>query len=326
MKIPSYNGKKTLALACLACTALLGLLPLAASGAELAASPRKARLRLLFANSLVQDINRDDARSAFKLWVETVGRNHGLLLEAETDSYDRLEEVEKRLREKTLDLVIFTTMDYLQLGEDGPLQPVFSPIRSQEALFDVYVLLTRRDRNLTTLSALRGRSVAFRQHGANLGRLWLEVTLGESSFGSVNDFFGTKSDVTKPSSVVLPVFFGKFDAGVVNRSILETMCEMNPQLGTQLQVLTNSAALSEGVICLHRDYAEARADVLAGLADLHTDPRGQQLLLMFKMSKLLPFKPEYLDGVRDLKAREIKLGTPSQGKAALTAAGGEPKL
>jgi hypothetical protein len=112
---------------------------------------------------------------------------------------------------------------------------------------------------------------------------------------------------------------------VVNRSSLDTMKEMNPQLGTQLQVLTNSVRLPESVICLHRDYTEVRGDVLSGLADLHTEPRGQQVLLVFKIAKLLPFKPEYLDGARDLKARQIKLATPAEGKTAVTAAGGEPK-
>ena len=231
-------------------------------------------LRILLAKSLFQNVKENDALAAFKLWVETVGRNRGFMLMAEADSYDRLDEVERRIREKTVDLVVCTSMDYLQIAQGGSMEPVFAAIRKPEAMFDDYVLVTRRDRNLAALPALRGKSVAFFQMGANLGRQWMDVTLGESGLGSVNDFFGSHNDSAKASSVVLPVFFGKLDAGVVNRSSLETMQEMNPQLATQLQALTNSLCLPESVICLHKDYTELRKDVLQGLAELHHEPRG----------------------------------------------------
>lgn len=50
-----------------------------------------------------------------KLWVETVGRNLGFHLEAEPESYRRFEQVEKRLQQKTLDMVTagaLVTKDY----------------------------------------------------------------------------------------------------------------------------------------------------------------------------------------------------------------------
>jgi ABC-type phosphate/phosphonate transport system substrate-binding protein len=320
------NSKTTRhAMALMALTVLLGLALHPTSGAKPVMSPRQARLRLLFASSLFQSIKKNDALAAFKLWVETVGRNRGFVLTAEADSYDPLDEVETRIRDKTVDLVIFTSMDYLQIAQGGPMEPVFAAIRKPEAMFDDYVVVTRRDRNLTALPALRGKSVAFFQTGANLGRQWMDVTLGESGLGSVNDFFGSHSDSTKASSVVLPVFFGKLDAGVVNRSNLETMQEMNPQLAAQLQVLTNSLCLPESVICLHKDYTELREDVLQGLAELHREPHGQQLLLVFKINKLVPFKSEYLEGVRDLKARHSKMETLPEHLEARATAGGQTK-
>jgi phosphonate transport system substrate-binding protein len=287
-------------------------------------NPPRAKLRILFASSLIQTVNRNDVLAAFKLWIDTVGRNRGFQLETETESYDHLDEVEKRLRENTLDLLICTSMDYLQMDANGPLQPVFSPIRDQKTLFDDCVLVTRKDQKIKDLEALRGKSVAFYQHGANLARRWTEVMLGESGLGSLNDFFGLKSDVAKPSAVFLPVFFGKVDAAVINRSSLNTMTEMNPQLATQLSVLTNSAHMAQSVLCLRRDYANYREDVLAGLADLHKEPRGQQILMVFKIDRLLPFKPEYLDNVRDLKKRQELLAGASAKNASAAVMGKDP--
>ena len=309
----------------LALVILLGLALRPATGAEPAAGPPPSKLRLLFASSIFRNVNRNDALTAINLWIETVGRNRGFALTAEADSYDRLDEVETRIRERTVDLVIMSTMDLLNTTQAGQLDPVFVADRQEKTVFDDYVLLVRRDRNLATLSDLRGKSVVFYNVGANLGRLWMDVTLGESGLGSVSDFFGSHSDNTKASSVVLPVFFGKFDAGVVNRFFLETMQEMNPQLAAQLQVLTNSPCLPGAVLCLHKDYTEWREDLMRGLTELHTEPRGQQLLLVFKLNKLAPFKPEYMEGVRDLKAKHAKLETPPEHLDAVAIAGGQPK-
>ena len=89
------------------------------------------------------------------------------------------------------------------------------------------------------------------------------------------------------SSVILPVFFGKTDAAVVKRYGWETMKEMNPQLAAQLQILTNSPSLPDAVICLNKGVRETpfQDDLVRGMAELHTDPQGQQILLLFRTDK-----------------------------------------
>jgi phosphonate transport system substrate-binding protein len=155
--------------------------------------------------------------------------------------------------------------------------------------------------------------------------LWIDTILGESGLGCANDFFGSTGDGAKPASVVLPVFFGESDAAVVNRSSLETMQELNPQLATQLQVLTNSPFLPESVICLRKNYTEAREDVLRSLAQLHTQSRGQQILLIFSINKLVPFEPGQLESLRDLSVRYERVRQPTTGPRASVVSAGKPK-
>jgi phosphonate transport system substrate-binding protein len=140
-------------------------------------------------------------------------------------------------------------------------------------------------------------------------------------------FLNSNSEAPKVSSVILPVFFGKTDAAVVKRYGWETMKEMNPQLAVQLQILTNSISLPDAVICLTQDTREHpfRDDLIRGTAELHADPQGQQILLLFKTDKMVPFQPQHLDGVRDIIAKSGGPAPSPERKAAVTASGGEPK-
>ena len=286
---------------------LLGLAALNVRGTAQPTNLPSARLNVVMAGSLVQNANINDIKAAFKLWIEAVGRNRGFALITEADTYNRREDVDERIREKSVDLVIMTTLDYLESTSRESLDPVYSPARRKEAKFDDYVLLTRKDRQWTDLEGLRGKSIMIYKYGCDLGPLWMEVALGEGRFGRAADFFGPQSRVTKVSAAILPVFFNKSDACLVDRSGWETMRELNPQLVEQLQVLVHSPVLSESVICIRRGYEGPREDLLHGLADLHEEPSGKQILLVFKIDRLVPFQPEYLDSVRDLRTRLAKV-------------------
>ena len=286
---------------------LLGLMALQAGGTGQSTNLRPSRLRLLHSSQLLQNANPTDAMAAFRVWVETMGRNRGFALKVEAEIFDRLEELDKRLQAKTVDLVVLTSADYLRTVPGGLLEAVFSYSHKTKNPFDDYVLVSRRDRKFTDITALRGKSLTLFKVGSGLGRLWLDVTLGERGLGPVEQFFGSCNETFIASSAVLPVFFGKSDAGLVIRDSLETMSEMNPQLAVQLQVLDHSPILCESVVCLVSGFTTFREELMDGLASLHRDPQGKQLLLVFKVEQLVPFKPQYLDTVRDLQARWAKV-------------------
>lgn len=306
-------------------TVLFILVTFWAHAAEPPQDLRPEHLRMLYSDSLFFNVNRNDALAAIKTWVENLGQRRAYKLAVEISFYDRVEEAAKRIQEKTVDMINCDSADYIQLEPAGQIEPVFSP--GWHKVPDEYVVLTRRDRHFASLADLRGKSVLFYRTGAGLGRLWLEATLGEHGLGSVNDFFNSNSEGLKASSVVLPVFFGKADAAVPKRYAWETMKEMNPQLAVQLQILTNSPSLPDAVICLNKGLLEHRFrdDLLRGLAEMHDDPQGQQILLLFRTDRLVPFKPEHLDGVRAIiPKRPERVSTPER-KAAVTAEGGGPK-
>jgi ABC-type phosphate/phosphonate transport system substrate-binding protein len=304
---------------------MLGLLCWLAGAGEPAREPRKARLFMLYSSTVFSNVKQADALAALKVWAQAIGKQRGFLLETEAYAFDRLEEAQMPIQEDAVDVVVFDTLEYLRNPQAGKLDPEFVAGREHDTAPDDYVVVARRDRNLTALEHLRGKSVMFYKIGADWGRLWMEAMLDEGGLGSAGDFFGSISESTKPSSVILPVFFGKCDAGVAKREGLNTMMEMNPQLAAQLRILTNSPILPEFVVCVHKNFKVFRDDLLKGLAELHTEPRGQQLLLLFKIDRLERFKPEHLDAAQELLARRAR-AKPSPARAeAVRVSTGKPQ-
>ena len=291
----------------LALLMLIGLSGWMAMAGEPALQLRKARLNVMYSSTLFSGVNRNDALVAIRVWNESIGRSRGFLLETETKTFDHLEEVEKEVQDNTVDIVFFDTIQYLHTSQSGKLDPQFVPVNQSGAVPDDYVVVVRQDRNLKTLADLRGKSVVFYKLGSDWGRLWMDVTLGEEELGSVGNFFGSNSESSKPSSVILPVFFSTTDVAVVKRRSLNVMAELNPQLAAQLQILTNSSVFPEAVACIHKDYKVYKDDLLQAMAETHNEPKGKQILLLFKTEKLTAFKPECLDSARELLARQAKL-------------------
>jgi hypothetical protein len=116
--------------------------------------------------------------------------------------------------------------------------------------------------------------------------------------------------VGKPSAAVLPVFFGKKQACVVDESGFDVMTELNPQVGKGLQTVAVSEPLVDGVLCLNSSGWSSetyKQDVIKALGELHLEPAGQQILTLFKTDQLIPFQEKYLETARNLWARHERL-------------------
>ena len=118
--------------------------------------------------------------------------------------------------------------------------------------------------------------------------------------------------VPKPSSACLPVFFRKTDACVLDAENWDLLKEMNPQVGKKLRVIGTSPTFVEGLNCVQVNHKEFRDDLLKALLELHADPQGAQLLLVFRSPKLLPADPQLLQGVRELYTRYLSFASPGE--------------
>jgi phosphonate transport system substrate-binding protein len=134
-----------------------------------------------------------------------------------------------------------------------------------------------------------------------LHMVWLETLLMREGFRRAEEFFSSVREVRRPSQAILPVFFKQADACLTTRRSFDLACEMNPQVGMELMVLAQSPDLAGGVIVFRPTYEEKHKELMMEVLEkLEEDPQGKQLLKLFRMSRLHPFKPEYLMTVETL--------------------------
>lgn len=256
-----------------------------------------------FAKSCFLGVNRNDAEASFKAFLATVGRQAGYDLQSRVTIFEDATSFEEAIRRNEIHLAIIDSWQYLSMDIQKTMEPVFVPV-PKDSVGRSYVVLTNRESGLKSLGDLKGKGLMQLDMGsATMGRPWLETLLGVNGLGTAEEFFGRIEIVGKPSSAVLPVFFGNRHACLVDKLGFEVMKELNPQLGSRLQVVAASEPCVDNVICLSRrgwGTEKRKEDTLRSLGELHQNPVGQQILSLFKVAKLVPFEEGHLDSVRKL--------------------------
>lgn len=269
-----------------------------------AAELKAGVLSIGFTKSCFLGVNRNDVEASFKAFLATVGRQRGYDLEPRVQIFEDTPSLEKAINMKGVHLAVIESWQYMSMDIHKAMDSVFACMPNAKAGRN-YAVLTRQGSGFNTLADLRGKEITRLEMGSTaMAEPWLETLLMVNGLGRMDTFFSRVEVVGKPSSAVLPVFFGNRHACLVDMVGFETMKELNPQLGTRLQVVAASEPCVDAVLCLSRDGWDSEAhkqDMIRGLAELHLKPVGQQILTLFKVGKLVPFQEAHLDTVRKLR-------------------------
>ena len=306
--------------------------PAAPAGQDLPPGVRRAHMDILYSSSLFRTVSKNDAIASIRVWTETVSLQNGFVLDCNVSVAENVAEIKRRLQEGPISLALLDPVEYFELAGLGLLEPVFTATRGHGDDSLQFVLVAKQEPGLTTITGLRGKTLDIQTDSrADLGRMWIEVLLHDDGLGPAGRFFSSVSSATTPSAAVLPVFFGKVAAGVVDRASFEVMKEMNPQIGSRLQVLAVSPPLITGILCVDKRPNMYRKDLLEGLRNLHQTPAGKQILMVFKSERMKPLDSEDLERMRTLcakyrlitqEATAAKMAAPGTRRAAET--GGVP--
>jgi ABC-type phosphate/phosphonate transport system substrate-binding protein len=287
-----------------------GVLPAQQPGAAAAGDGklRPSRLYGIVSSGLLPTLNHNDAVASIKAWFEIVGKERGFILDSKVETSNNLAEIRRRLTEGSVDLLILDITDYLRLERTGLVRPTLLGSRTAAGRPQYsYVLLVGPASGAQNLAGLRGKKLSyFSRHASNTSLAWLELTLGKERLGRAASFFGDAKSVSSPQECVLPLFFGRVDACIVDEVNLELLKEMNPQLG-KLRTLAKSVQLVDSVIALPVTPLPYQQELIEAILGLHLGPRGKQLLMVFKTARLLAVRPGDLDSARAFWAEHGKL-------------------
>ena len=254
-------------------------------------------LEMAYSAEFFVDVGLGDAQAATAVWSEALMQKWDLPFSVETVIFDGPQQAIKAIYDEQIDLVVLPPLQYLLIKDQVDLQPVLVA-ESQGEVRHPQVLLVRRDSGVSTLADLAGGDLAIARAGkGRIGRLWLETELVAAELSQSRAFFGQVREVGKAAQAVLPVFLGEIDACLVPQEQFATMVELNPQLSRKLMVLATSPAFCQTLVCLSPNLeAEYERLTIDRFQEIHTEALGRQILTLFRVERLVPFDPSYIEG------------------------------
>jgi phosphonate transport system substrate-binding protein len=245
-----------------------------------------APVRLAISESLVSDVNLNDARAAMLVWIKRMEADLNVQVDINPKVFDTTEEILRLARGGQLDSVALNILEYRQI--EDLLDHTQLLAGAGAAGTEQYVLLARRNVEIQQLANLRGRRLcASTNPKMCAASAWLSSILDDAHLGPTEKFFGSVATDTKVSRVILPVFFGQADACLTSKRSFDTMCELNPQVAKELTLMASSVPMVVTFYAFHRNYTSPnRERFVKVLAGVRNSPAGRQLATLFQFDEL----------------------------------------
>ncbi|HWA85491.1 MAG TPA: PhnD/SsuA/transferrin family substrate-binding protein [Opitutus sp.] len=286
--------------------AAFGVAAVFTSAADEPPALREVPLVVGLARSSFTGLNENDAVAAYRSFVTAMGRKRGYEIHSVIRIFDTNEDFAQALHGGELQFIVVSTWQYLEMNMRTYADPSFVPVISGSSQHRL-LLLARRAAGIRTVADLAGKPVLVVWNGNNhLAEPWLDSLCLDAGLGLATHAFGSVRSVVKPSAAVLPVFFGRVPACVVDDSAFSVLSELNPQIERELAVIATSAPMLDAVACISRSgwrSIEERESFRHSLLEAHDDTAGRQILTLFKVDGLHPFEPAQLDSVAALHLR-----------------------
>jgi phosphonate transport system substrate-binding protein len=272
-----------------------------------AEAEESSSLRIGFTGSAFQDVTNTDIKAAVSVLIQKVAWKH--FGKAESRFYETLPEMATDLKKGKIDVLATPADEYMELRKHLPIDPLLITVSDNGSELEL-LLLVRKDSGIRSIRELKGRTIVMPLRNPrclNMYMAWINTLLMEQGSKGLDTFFSSVKETRTASKVVMPVFFRQADACIATRQVFDMTAEMNPQISRELTIISRKGKLAQGVIAIDRRLSEEyREKIRQAFLSLHKTPEGEQLLMLFKVRKLVPFVPGYLNGTDTLYAEYYK--------------------
>ena len=287
------------------------------SGSAEPSSEEVPAVTMAFTASVFSWVNRDDAQIAIQLWTDELASIFRARYRGIAVIYDDAEAALQSVRDGRTDLINLLTIDYFEHGEGLGLEPALVGVYSDGSIMERYVVVVRDDSDTAGLADLADQSLLVGTAAApRICLMWLDVLLMRSGLPASESHFRLRY-VERASQAVLPVLFGQYEAGAVTERAFRTMVELNPQIESEIRVITRSPEVMAGLTWISPGCSdEVRTLALEASKAMHEQAAGHQILNLFGMRRVDLFKPQYLSSIRALFGEHRELTRARQPIAA----------
>ena len=265
---------------------LAKLLGVTALSCAAKAAGEVASVRLAISETMVSDVNMNDARAAMLIWIKRMSAELNVRVEINPKVFDTTEEILRRVRRNELDAIALNVIEYRQIAQLLDSTQIISEDDASGP--EEYLLLAKRASGIKRLGDLRARRICtLKAPKMCVAPAWLATILDEGHCGPVDQFFASMTTETKVSRVVLPVFFGQADACLTSKRGFDTMCELNPQVAKDLTAIASSPPMVVDFYIFNKNYRGVSRERFARVySDLPRSVSGRQLATMFQFESL----------------------------------------
>ena len=260
---------------------------------------------LAFIKSILQNVDINDAFVAIKVWVNELNKHEKLNVKMYPVFYNNMDDLIQNINKDKISNLVCTSIDYLKYKSKLQMTPVLVD-PGEDGNEVQFLLLTRKKDNIKNIAELEGQKIIIQKEAnSEIINMWLEVTLHENKLKFKDKFFQKIKTGGLASHTILSVFFGQNDACVVTKTAFETMTELNPQMGRDLNILLASPNFIEGLSCYSNYFMKMKIkdDMVSSLTGIDKYPAGRQIYTLLRVKKLLPFKEELLNSAKVLLKR-----------------------
>jgi len=249
----------------------------------LAAAEGGAPVRLAISESVMGEVNLNDARAAMQIWINRMAQDINLMIDLKLIDTQAILDCARRGQ---VDALALNVVEYRQIADLLDSSQIVNAAGA--AGLEQYVILAKRNGGIRQLGDLKGhRLCALKTPRMCVAPAWLFTILAEGHYGPAEQFFGSVATDAKVSRVVLPVFFGQAEACLASKRGFDMMCELNPQVAGDLTVLASSPALVVNFYIFRKNYERVqREKVIRAMSSLHSSPAGRQLATLFQFEEL----------------------------------------
>ncbi len=254
-----------------------------------------------YSKQVFYNVDPNDVMGLTKDWARIVDRKMGNSRESRVIMFRTLADAESALKSAEVDIVALLPEEFLSLRERVPIAAVMSADYGKH-FYNELVLLVRNGSGISRVAQLRGKSLRIESgQKGSVPIQWLDLYLVSKVSTDAGGFFSSITEYPRAAQVIMPVFFGQADACLASRTSFEEMAELNPQVGRRMHILASSPGYVTGIVAVRKDIRnERRDDLLKVLQQMQNDPRGKQLLTLFRINRLVEFRPEHLTSVEKL--------------------------
>lgn len=274
-----------------------------------AVPPTNETARLGMYMKIARDLNRSDVRAAMDVWTHELMRK--FQVPSEVRYYSDIELLRRDFDAGRVNLVIADAMSFVRHFKPDELAEGFTT----KLPTDASLLLLARTGDEEGKRLVNKRIA--RMEDDEVSDTYLE-TVCLRRMGKACDAI-PMSFVAVPNShqALTRLLFGQVDLALVNQHGLETAVELNPQLrkaGVVIERLDFETQFfgfySAGV------SPEFRRFSLRSIPTMHLEPRGRQMLNVFKTDRVAPAEPTLLKPFYQLQReyQELKAGTARKGR------------